>query len=159
MEAANKGAYEVAKKLGVKKWNSFASMGISLTSFPKGTINPYVQEKIMMKHFFARKWLLVRYSLGFVVFPGGFGTLDEFFEVLTLIQTSKMKKMPLILFDKTYWKLIIDWAEKSALENDLISQKDLELVHITSSIDEAADIIIKYCNCSKKDLEPLYKAK
>ncbi len=157
MEAANKGAYEVAKKLGVKKWSRPTSVGISLTSFSRDSFNEYVHDKILMKHFFSRKWLLVRYSLGFVVFPGGFGTLDEFFEVLTLVQTAKMPKMPIILMDKSYWEPIVFWMNKRALVNGLIAKKDLELIHITSSVDEAVDIITKYCNVEKIKQKPLYK--
>ena len=157
MEAANRGAYEVAKKLGVKKWKRPTSLGISLTSFSRESLNPFVHDKILMKHFFSRKWLLVRYSVGFVVFPGGFGTLDEFFEVLTLEQTSKMPKMPIILMDKSYWEPIVFWMKKRALANGLIAKKDLELIHITSSVDEAAQIIAKHCDYEKMLQKPLYK--
>lgn len=157
MEAANKGAYEVAKKFGIKKFSRPISVGISLTSFSKNTLNEYIHDKILMKHFFSRKWLLVRYSLGFVVFPGGFGTLDEFFEVLTLVQTARMPKMPIILMDKSYWEPIVFWMKKRALANGLISKKDLELINITSSVDEAAEIIIKYCRDARSLPKPLYK--
>lgn len=144
MEAANKGAYEVAKKLGVKKWRAFTTLGISLTSFPKESFNPYVQDKILMKHFFARKWLLVKYSIGFIVFPGGFGTLDELFEVITLEQTLRMPKIPIILIDKSYWEPIVIWMKQRALTSNLISKKNLELIHITNSVDEAYKILSQY---------------
>lgn len=150
MKAANKGAYEIAKKRGIKKWSSPKSLGISLTSFPKEYLNPYVHDEILMKHFFARKWLLVRYSIGFVVFPGGFGTLDELFEVITLEQTHKMPKIPIILMSKSYWEPIIFWINKKALTNKLIAKKDLELIHITNSVEKAEEIILKYCKHNKK---------
>jgi uncharacterized protein (TIGR00730 family) len=159
MEAANKGAYEVAKKRGVSKWKGPKSLGISLTSFSREVRNPYVHDTILMKHFFARKWLLVRHSIGFVVFPGGFGTLDELFEVLTLVQTHKMPKLPIILMGKNYWEPIAEWITEKALKNKLITQKDLELIHITSSVEEAEEIILKYCKSGKKEPKPIYKAK
>lgn len=159
MAAANKGAFEVSKKMGVKKWKHPVSLGISLTGFSNETFNKFVHERILMKHFFARKWLLVRYSVGFVVFPGGFGTLDELFEVLTLEQTSKMKKLPVILMDKHYWEPIMDWIKSRALTNKLISQKDLDLLHITSSVDEALEIIKKYCQSNGLDKKVLLHTK
>lgn len=163
MEAANKGAFEGAKKIGVqgvrhKRKHKPVSIGISLTSFSKEVLNPYVNERIMLKHFFARKWLLVRYSIGFIVFPGGFGTLDELFEVLTLEQTSRMKKLPVILFGKSYWKPIIYWMQTRAVPQGLLPEKDLELVHVTNSVKEAADIISAYCKCGKR-AELLYTKK
>ncbi len=159
MEAANKGAYEAAKKLGIKKSKVPRSVGISLTSFSKEIRNKYVNDMILMRHFFARKWLLVRYSIGYIVFPGGFGTLDELFEVLTLEQTSKMQKLPVILIGKHYWGPLIFWAKKRALIEGLITEQDLKLLHITSSVKEAVEIIKECCKTNGDMQKPLYHAK
>ena len=159
MEAANKGAYEAAKKLGIKKAKVPRSVGISLTSFSTEIRNKYVNDMILMRHFFARKWLLVRYSIGFVIFPGGFGTLDELFEVLTLEQTSKMQKLPVILIGKHYWGPLIYWAKKRALPAGLITEEDLKLIHVTSSVKEAVEIIKECCKLNGEMQKPLYHAK
>jgi uncharacterized protein (TIGR00730 family) len=163
MEAANKGAFEAAKKFGAqgikkKKKDIPISIGISLTAFSKEVLNPYVNERIMMKHFFARKWLLVRYSIGFVVFPGGYGTLDELFEVLTLEQTSRMRRLPVILIGTNYWRPIVYWIKSRGVASGLIPEKDLELIYVTNSVKEAVDVIKKYCKCGK-NAELLYTQK
>ncbi len=158
MEAANQGSFQAAKEYGLKKGKKgirMTSVGISLSSFMREGLNPYIQEKIVMKHFFSRKWLLVRYSVGFVIFPGGFGTLDELFEIVTLEQCYRMPKMPIVLMDKNYWQPILDWARSRALKEGLISEKDLGLIILTDDVDEAVKIIQKYCTgCSMK--RPLY---
>lgn len=151
MAAANKGASEALKKTAVKKRENPISLGISLISFSHGRFNRFVNEKILMKYFFARKWLLVRDSVGFIVFPGGFGTLDELFEILTLEQTDRMKELPIILMDKDYWEPIVNWLKSRPLSNKLISKKDLDLFYLTDSIDEALDIIKKYCKINRLD--------
>jgi uncharacterized protein (TIGR00730 family) len=159
MAAANQGALEAAKEFGVKNGEKklrMKTVGISLTSFTKESMNPYVQDEILMKHFFTRKWLLVRYSIGFVVFPGGFGTLDELFEIVTLEQCYRMPKMPIILMDKEYWKPLTEWIKKGPLAEKLIDKKDLELFTITDDVDEAYDIIMKYCKGKCKIERPLY---
>ena len=134
---------------------SMTSLGITLTSFKEEVVNPYVHEKIYMKHFFTRKWLLVRYSVGFIVFPGGFGTLDELFEIVTLEKTYKMPKLPIILMDNRFWEPVMDWLKTRPLKQGLINQKDVELVSVTSDVQEAFEIIEKYCkDCKVK--RPLY---
>jgi uncharacterized protein (TIGR00730 family) len=157
MEAANKGAYDFAKEYGAKnKTKKITSLGISLTSFAKEKLNPYTHDVIFMEHFFSRKWLLVRYSVGFIVFPGGFGTLDELFEVITLEQSYKMPKMPIVLMSKGYWGPMITWLENRALTNGLISEKDLNLIYATSDVEEACEIICKHCKYRKEVKRPLY---
>lgn len=160
MEAANKGAYEYAKEQGIKngKKNNrkMTSVGISLTSFAKEQLNPYAHDLIIMDHFFTRKWLLVRYSVGFIIFPGGFGTLDELFEIITLIQCYKMPRMPIVLMSKGYWTPMIKWLEERALSNGLIKKEDLDLFLVTSDVDEACAVICKYCKHRKKVKKPLY---
>lgn len=158
MEAANQGAFQAAKEYGLKtgdKRIKMATLGISLTSFMREGLNPYLQDSIVMKHFFSRKWLLVRYSIGFVVFPGGFGTLDELFEIVTLEQCYRMPKMPIVLMDTHYWQPILDWIKTRAIKEGLVSEQDLKLINVTDSVDEAVKIIQKYCKgCEHK--KPLY---
>ncbi|MBD3231521.1 TIGR00730 family Rossman fold protein [Candidatus Dependentiae bacterium] len=159
MSAANKGAYEYAKKQGANKNknnNTITSLGISLTSFAKEKLNPYTHDSIIMDHFFSRKWLLVRYSVGFIVFPGGFGTLDELFEIITLEQCYQMPKIPIVLMSKGYWSPMLDWFKSRLLSNGLIEKKDLDLFFVTSDVDEACEIICKHCKGKNKLKKPLY---
>lgn len=144
MEAANYGAMEYIRECKVDDPNScnmVVSAGIGLIQLNQEHENEYIQEHIVMDHFFTRKWLLVRYSQGFVIFPGGFGTLDEFFEILTLRQTEKMQQAPIILIDTEYWKPIIEWRDKKALQEGLISKEDLTLFVVVDTVDEAFKII------------------
>jgi uncharacterized protein (TIGR00730 family) len=159
MASANQGAYEVAREYGIKnkrKRTKFTSLGITLTSFGRERLNQYIHDGIVMDHFFTRKWLLIRYSIGFIVFPGGFGTLDELFEIVTLEQCYQMPKMPIILMNVEYWEPLIDWMKNRALKEGLIDDKDLDLIHVTDSVDEAFDIIIKYCKGRCEIKNPLY---
>jgi uncharacterized protein (TIGR00730 family) len=154
MEAANRGAYETLQEQGhqVKKHaRKRSSLGIGITRLNKDGENHYVHDFIVMSHFFTRKWLLVRYSTGFIVFPGGFGTLDELFEVITLMQTNRMKKMPIILIDKEYWKPLEDLIYNRLLARGLVSDKEIGYItSITDDVDEAIEIINTYCKCNKK---------
>jgi len=148
MEAANHGALESlqeCKKNGIKCVNNVVSAGIGLLRLNKDKFNPYVQKYILMEHFFARKWLLVRYSVGFVIFPGGFGTMDELFEIVTLVQCNRMAKVPIILMDRLYWSPLMDWIETRALKSGLISAGDTSIIRVTDSVQEAADIIKSEC--------------
>jgi uncharacterized protein (TIGR00730 family) len=152
MEAANRGSFEAAKELRLdykgKMKRPGRSLGIGLTRLNREKSNPYVQDYIIMEHFFSRKWLLVRYSVGFVVFPGGFGTLDELCELLTLIQTKRMPKYPIVLIDKKYWAPFKKILHDQMLKNKLISASDEKLIDaITDDVDEAYEIILKGCKC------------
>lgn len=144
MEAANKGA-ENAKGKSV-------GLGISLP-FEQG-INQHVDPDftINFNYFFVRKVMFVKYAQGFIVFPGGFGTLDELFESLTLIQTRKIDQIPIILFGSEYWSGLIDWMNKTMKEWGTISDKDTDLFHVTDSTDEAVKIICDFY--SKKEPMP-----
>lgn len=144
MEAGNKGA-EQSKGKSV-------GLGISLP-FEQG-INQHVDPDftINFNYFFVRKVMFVRYAQGFVVFPGGFGTLDELFESLTLIQTRKITQIPIILFGSEYWEGLVDWMERTMKEWGTISDKDTDLFHVTDSTDEAVDIICDFY--SKKEPMP-----
>lgn len=98
---------------------------------------------IEIKHFFSRKWLLTSYSKGFVIFPGGFGTLSELTEILTLIQTKIRKKVPIILFGSSYWNPFFQWIKESQLKNNLISKEDLELLMVTDDLDYIVSNFLK----------------
>ena len=135
MEAANKGAALAhGKSVG---------LNIELAHEQKG--NRYANVPIHFHYFFSRKVCFVKYSLGFVFMPGGFGTLDEFFEVLTLVQTQRIPEFPLILFGKSYWKGLLRWMEQTMGEGDrFISPGDMDLVHLTDDPQEAINIILEY---------------
>ncbi len=148
MEAANRGAIEYlheCKITGTSQCPTLVSAGIGLINLNREAHNEYVQEHIIMSHFFTRKWLLVRYAIGFVVFPGGFGTVDELFEILTLIQTKHSKKVPIILMDSHYWAPIIDWIKTRACHSDLLSEEDASLITVLDDISEAVAILSKEC--------------
>jgi uncharacterized protein (TIGR00730 family) len=150
MEAANQGAFEYLNECRLTNGVAHCppgiiSAGVSLFRLNKENKNPYVQEFVEMRHFFARKWLLVRYSTGFVVFPGGFGTLDELFEVVTLVQCSRMAKVPIVLMDKSYWSPLVEWIERRAVPYQLIEPEDTKIIQITDSVEEAFAIIHEGC--------------
>jgi len=128
MEAASCGA--------VPTKGSGRSMGIGVTGLGEGR-NPCVQDYFVLDYFFARKWLLTHYSHAFIVFPGGFGTLDELAEVLTLIQTQQMQRSPIILIGTAYWQPFMNWVTDQALVHGAVSQKDIELFYITDDLDKA----------------------
>jgi len=121
MEAANKGA-----SLG-----GGPSIGLNIElPFEQGT-NEFVDTAMHFHYFFVRKLMFVKYSIGFVVFPGGFGTLDELFEALTLIQTGKIKHFPLVLFGSAYWRGLLDWLRQTVAAERKVDVKDLDIFHVT----------------------------
>lgn len=130
MEAANKGARE-AKTL---------SIGLNIQLPFETHINPYVDVSEKFNFFFVRKVMLVKYSQAFVILPGGFGTLDEMFEALTLIQTGKIQDFPVILVGKKYWAPIYDFIKKHLVEHEMINPKDLEDLHMVDDPKEVAQI-------------------
>ena len=134
MEAANRGASE-AKGINI---------GLAISLPREEGVNPYVTRELAFHfhYFFMRKFWLAYMAKAVVVFPGGFGTLDEMFEILTLVQTGKMtKKMPVILFGKEYWSSVINF--RSLVENATISERDLQLFHATDSVDDAYDWVVR----------------
>ncbi|MFH5885455.1 TIGR00730 family Rossman fold protein [Halalkalibaculum sp. DA3122] len=136
MEAANKGAREQqAKSVG---------LGIDLP-FEQG-VNEFVDPDytIMFHYFFARKVMFVKYAQGFIVFPGGFGTLDEFFEAMTLIQTNKITQFPVVLIGTEYWGGLVDWIKNKMVEEGTISPEDINLFHLTDDHLKAVDIICSF---------------
>jgi len=137
MEAANKGAQK----------GKGASTGLNIVLPFEQEANPYIDpdKLIDFNYFFVRKVMFVKYAQAFVVMPGGFGTLDELFEALTLIQTKKIDKFPVILFDSNFWGGLIDWIkEKLRDEYQYISPNDLDLLHVTDDIDEVVKIIVNF---------------
>jgi uncharacterized protein (TIGR00730 family) len=103
--------------------------------------NPYQTRSLRFKYFFVRKMMFVKYSLGFVIFPGGFGTFDELFEALTLIQTKKIRDFPVVLFDSKYWQGLLDWMGNFVLPGGKIAEHDLRLFHLTDSPSEVVEIV------------------
>jgi uncharacterized protein (TIGR00730 family) len=134
MEAANRAATQAKGKS--------VGLNIELPHEQKG--NPYANIPIHFHYFFARKVCFVKYSIAFVFMPGGFGTLDEFFEVLTLVQTGRIPEFPLILFGRDHWKGLIQWIKKELVPGKFISPGDLDLFTITDDPQEAIDIILDY---------------
>jgi uncharacterized protein (TIGR00730 family) len=133
MEAANKGACEAG---GVS-----VGLGIELP-FEQG-LNRYVDIGVNFRYFFVRKTMFVKYAQGFVVLPGGFGTLDELFEALTLVQTQKVTRFPIVLFGNDYWQGLVDWIRANVVGKGKASTADLELFQVTDDVDEAVALVTK----------------
>lgn len=137
MEAANCGAFKKKERRG-------KSIGITVHGLSTEKENICVDDTITTHYFFARKYLLTHFATAFAIFPGGYGTMDELFEVLTLMQTNKMKPVPIVLFEKKYWQPIIDWIEIAQKEG-LLLKRDADLVFITDSVDEAFEHLQRHC--------------
>lgn len=133
MEAANKGAAEAG---GV-------SVGLNIELPHEQNPNKFANIKMGFRYFFIRKMLFVKYAKAFVVFPGGYGTLDELFEAMTLIQTNKIKPFPIVLYDRKFWSEMMDFIDKSLLENRYIDRADLSIFRIVDSPEEAVEAIMK----------------
>jgi uncharacterized protein (TIGR00730 family) len=131
MEAANWGAVE----------GGGHSVGCNIELPHEQAINAYVQVSINFRYFFVRKTMFVKYAEGFVIFPGGFGTMDELFEALTLIQTNKVQHFPIILFGSAYWGGLFEWMKTMMLAEGKISPHDLDLIRVTDSPDEICSVI------------------
>jgi len=133
MEAANKGAFEAGG----------LSIGCNIELPFEQHPNPYQTRSLKFKYFFVRKMMFVKYSLGFIIFPGGFGTLDELFEALTLIQTKKIRNFPIVLFGSTYWTGMLNWLHDVVLVEGKISEHDFKMLHITDSPAEVVEIVLR----------------
>jgi uncharacterized protein (TIGR00730 family) len=132
MEAANRGARE----------GGGVSVGFNIELPHEQHENPYLDISLTFDHFYARKTMFVKAAEGFVIFPGGFGTLDELFESLTLIQTGKVLHFPVVLLDHGYWAPLLDWIRGRLLADGMISQEDLELLIVTDDPDEAIQVLV-----------------
>jgi uncharacterized protein (TIGR00730 family) len=131
MEAANKGARDAG--------GTSVGLGIELP-FEQG-LNRYVDLGVNFRYFFARKTMFVKYASGFIVLPGGFGTLDELFEAVTLVQTRKVTRFPIVLIGTSYWGGLLDWLRQTAAEAGTISAADIDLLHLTDDVEEAVQIV------------------
>ena len=134
MEAANKGALEART----------TSVGLNIELPEEQVSNAYTTKSLTFSHFFARKVMLVKYATAFIIMPGGAGTLDELTEVLTLMQTHKIKPFPVILFNSRYWKGFLDWLQSSVLARGFISAEDLDLLRVCDEPDTVIEIVQRW---------------
>ena len=130
MSAANKGAYEGKSK----------SIGLNIKLPQEQSSNPYLDENITFNYFFTRKVMLVKHSSACIYFPGGYGTADELMEVLTLMQTRKMKKVPIVLYDSNFWNSLLSWI-KETVDKSYVNQENFELIRVVDSIEEIMSIV------------------
>jgi len=134
MEAANRGASEAGAR----------SVGMNIQLPFEQTPNSYANINIAYKYFFIRKVMFVKYAMAYIIFPGGFGTMDEFFEALTLIQTKRIRSFPVILMGSEYWGGLMDWIKKTMLPEGKISEEDLELIQVIDEPDQVVRHIQKF---------------
>jgi uncharacterized protein (TIGR00730 family) len=133
MEAANRGAYQQGGK----------SVGLNVTLPHEQHANHYQSLSMSFRYFFVRKFMFVKHAVGFAIYPGGFGTMDELFEALTLVQTGKAARFPIVLVGKEYWSGLLDWLEKTMMASGCVDRKEMDLLHLVDNADEAAKIIIE----------------
>ena len=134
MEAANKGAAEAKGK----------SVGLNIELPLEQRPNRYANIPIHFHYFFSRKVCFAKYSIAFVFLPGGFGTLDEFFEIATLVQTQRVPRFPLILFGREYWRGLLRWLKTTTAKRGFIAEEDLDLVTVTDAVEDAIELIVDY---------------
>ena len=146
MEGANRGARD----------GGGLSVGFNIELPHEQYSNPYLDIGLTFNHFYARKTMFVKAAEGFVIFPGGFGTLDELFESLTLIQTGKVLHFPVVLFDRAYWQPLLDWISATLLEQEMISPEDVDLLTVTDDPREAVATIVECYDhrCAATPAEP-----
>lgn len=131
MEAANRGAVEAGTR----------SVGLNIALPEEQVLNPYTTLSITFNHFFVRKVMLVKYAMAFIVMPGGLGTLDELTEILTLMQTHKIRPFPIVLMDTKYWGDFLGWLRRFALDRGMISEDDFDLLRICDDCETAVNIV------------------
>jgi uncharacterized protein (TIGR00730 family) len=146
MEAANRGARE----------GGGLSVGFNIVLPHEQESNPYLDVGLVFKHFYVRKTMFVKAAEGFVIFPGGFGTLDELFEALTLIQTEKILDFPVVLFDSDYWAGLTDWVRERLLAEGMVSPEDVDLLHVTDDPEDAVRVVVSCYEerCASTPAEP-----
>ena len=132
MEAANRGAWEAG--------GSSVGLGIELPH--EQGMNEWVNIGVNFRYFFARKTMFMKYSLGFIVMPGGFGTMDELFEAATLVQTGKVKSFPIVLVGRDYWGGLVEWINSTMRASGMLSGEDPELLHLVDSAEEAVERVV-----------------
>ncbi len=141
MEAANRGCHA----------GNGTSVGLNIHLPQEQAPNPYQDVSLSFRYFFVRKLMFVKYAIAFVICPGGFGTMDELFEALTLVQTGKIRRFPIVLLGTGYWNGLLDWMRTRMLEEGCIGPEDLDLLHLCDDPDEAARIITThYVEISKE---------
>ncbi|MGB9641863.1 MAG: TIGR00730 family Rossman fold protein [Candidatus Ratteibacteria bacterium] len=131
MEAANKGAFEAGGQ----------SIGLNIELPYEQKPNKYISQLITFRYFFVRKVMFVKYAKGFVVFPGGFGTLDEFTEAITLVQTGRVEKFPVILVNRNHWEPLVDWMKNFLVKQSYIDEQDLKIINMVDTAEEVLKII------------------
>ena len=136
MEAASRGAFEAKGR----------SVGLNIELPMEQHPNPYQTDSLTFRYFFIRKVCFLKYSTAVIVYPGGFGTMDELSEVLTMLQTGKISMIPLILVDKKFWMGFLRWVRSSMIENDMIAPEDMELIKLVDTAEEAVDYL---CECHR----------
>jgi hypothetical protein len=144
MESANRGAFE----------HNGASIGLNVELPREQKPNRYVTVSLSFRYFFVRKVMLVKYATGFILLPGGYGTLDEFFETITLIQTRKIRPFPVVLLGQDYWKGLVDWMRDRMLTEGMIATHDLDLFHVTDDVHDAVEHINRYRQTQDDSLPP-----
>jgi uncharacterized protein (TIGR00730 family) len=143
MEAVNRGASEAG---GV-------SVGLGIELPFEQSLKDWVDLGVNFRYFFARKTMFVKYAQAFVIMPGGFGTLDEMFEALTLVQTQKVTRFPVILYGSAYWSGLVNWIRETVLANGKVNAPDIDLMHVTDDVDDAVAVIIEAERARSRQLE------
>jgi uncharacterized protein (TIGR00730 family) len=136
MEAANRGAHDAGA----------VSIGCNIELPMEQQPNPFQNHSLTFKYFFVRKTMFIKYSNAYIIFPGGFGTMDELFEALTLIQTRKIRNFPVVLFGSQYWRGLLAWLTSTMLNERMVNAEDLGLIYLTDSPKDAVDFIVKTYN-------------
>lgn len=149
MEAGNRGAYDA-------KGNS---IGLCIELPHEQKTNPYVKEELKFRYFFARKVMFVKYAKALIIFPGGFGTMDEMFETLTLIQTKVLHEIPVIIYGKEFYKDLLGWIKKDMIKEKYIDEEDLDLLHFMETPKEALNIIKTFYKNNDNDKNKINKNK
>lgn len=142
MEAANRGAFEAGK----------TSVGCNIELPFEQVPNPYLTKSLTFKYFMVRKTMFIKYSNAYIIFPGGFGTMDELFEALTLIQTRKIRNFPVVLFGSQYWRGLLAWITSTMLNEGNINPEDLSLLYLTDSPKDVVDFIVKTSSAGTKQV-------
>lgn len=144
MEAGNRGC---------KPQGAASSVGLNIELPHEQRPNPYLDLSLSFRYFFVRKLMFVKYAIGYVIFPGGFGTMDEFFESLTLIQTGKIRRFPVVLYGREYWEEMVDWMQRRMLGEGCIAEEDLELFHLVDAPEEALRILVAHHDACQAEVD------
>lgn len=141
MEGANRGCFSTPS----------TTVGLNIQLPFEQAANPYQDISLEFRYFFVRKYLFVKHAVGFVIFPGGYGTMDELFEALTLVQTLKVKPFPIVLVGEKYWRGLVDWMQDQMIGQGCITNRELSLFELVDTSEQAAQIILRHINMSKAE--------